>query len=293
MKKFRLLGIVTALTGAMLLTGCGGSNSQASQQSVSGFNVNRAINVISREDGSGTRGAFIELLGIEIDGVDHTSSEADIANGTSVVITSVSGNIYAIGYISLGSLNNTVSAVSIEGVPASPETVQDGSYPIFRSFNLAIGNLNAVAQDFLDFVLSAEGQAIVVAGGYISVDATAPAFAGGGASGNVVITGSTSVAPVMERIAEAYMTVNPSANVEVHSSGSGAGITAARDGTADIGMSSRALHAHELEVVDSITVAHDGLAIIVNNNNPLENLSVEEIRQVFMGNIHNWSDLLN
>ena len=308
MKNFRSLVVATIVTGTMLLAGCGGANTQASQPnnpSQSGseatqsnpsgaeFAINRAINVISREEGSGTRGAFIELLEIEVDGVDHTSSEADIANGTSVVITSVSGNIYAIGYISLGSLNDTVSAISIEGVPATPENVQNGSYPIFRSFNLAVRELSDVAQDFLDFVLSAEGQAIVAAGGYIIVDADAPAFTGGGVSGNVVVTGSTSVAPVMERIAEAYMAVNTNANVEVHSSGSGAGITGARDGTADIGMASREIRPNELEYVSSITVAHDGLAIIVNNDNPLEDLSVEEIRQVFMGNIHNWSSLLN
>jgi len=257
----------------------------------SDFNASRQINVISREEGSGTRDAFVELLEIEVDGVDHTSLEADIAQGTSVVIATVAGNTYAIGYISLGSLNDTVQAVAIDGVSASPATVQNGTYPVFRAFNLAVGDLSDVAQDFLDFVLSAEGQEIVAGRGYITVGANPPAFTGGDVSGTVVVTGSTSIAGVMERLAEAYVALNPDANVEVHSSGSGAGITAARDGTADIGMASRELRDTELEYVASVTMAFDGIAIIINNDNPVESLSSEEVRRIFIGELTTWSEV--
>lgn len=293
MKKFKLLAIATMLSGTMILAACANSTptTTATEAASDDFNAARQINVISREEGSGTRGAFIELLGIEVDGIDHTYAEADIANGTSVVVTTVAGNTYAIGYISLGSLNDTVTAVPINGVPATPETVQNGTYPVFRSFYLAARELSDIAQDFLNFVLSTEGQEIVASRGYIVVDSNAPAFSGSNPSGTVVVTGSTSVAPVMERLAEAYREINPDAIVEVHSSGSGAGITAAIDGTADIGMSSRDLRAEELASVDAVAMAHDGIAIIVNNDNPITSLTPEEVRQMFTGSITQWSDL--
>jgi len=331
MKKYKLFAIAAALTSVMVLTACGGGAAQTTPVPVaeesavempveeepvveepaveepvaeevapepefsdaSDFNTAMPIAVISREDGSGTRGAFIELLGIERDGIDHTFAEADIQNGTSAVITSVAGNTYAIGYISLGSLNDTVSAVSIDGVPATPATVQDGSYPIFRAFYFAVGDLTAEAQDFLNFVLSAEGQATVASRGYISVDASALAFEAADVSGTVVITGSTSVFPIVELLAEQYGAINPNVNIEVHSTGSSAGITAARDGTADLGMTSRSLNDAELAEVAAVEIAYDGLAVIVNNDNPLSTISAEEVRQVFEGEIFNWSNFLN
>lgn len=317
MKRFKVFVLTVAIAGVMFLPACAGSSAPTTPAAPSAapttasnevsaqqddvpevdedlnFNTSMPIAVISREEGSGTRGAFIELLGIERDGVDHTFSEADIQNGTSAVITAVASNTYAIGYISLGSLNDTVTAISIEGVAASPETVQDGSYPIFRSFYFAIGELSDVASDFLNFVLSAEGQEIVASRGYIVVDSYAPAFESNGATGTVVVTGSTSVFPIVELLGESYREVNPNANVEVHSTGSSAGITAARDGTADLGMTSRALHSHELEEVDAISIAHDGIAIIANNSNPLESITAEEVRQIFEGELFNWSVLFN
>lgn len=321
MKKFSVFAITAAVICALFLAACGGGTAPASSAptdvpaptvpapavpvpaanadepnvaaGVYDFNTHMPIAVISREDGSGTRSAFIELLGIERDGIDHTFAEADIQNGTSAVITTVAGNTYAIGYISLGSLNDTVSAVRIDGIAATPETVQDGSYPIFRSFYFAVGELSEVAQDFLNFVLSAEGQEIIASRGYIMVDNHAPAFNSSEAGGTVVITGSTSVFPIVELLGEQYREINGNANVEVHSTGSSAGITAARDGTADLGMSSRRLNTTELEEVIAVEIAHDGLAIIVNNDNPIETISAEEVRQVFEGEIFNWSAFLN
>jgi len=251
------------------------------------------IDVISREAGSGTRGAFIEVLGIEEGGVDRTYIEAVIQTGTGAVITAVAGNESAIGYISLGALRDDVRAVPINGVVASAANVQNGSYPLFRNFNLAVPReLSELAQDFLDFIMSAEGQA-VVAGNYIAVAENLPAFTGGGFSGNLEITGSTSVAPLMERLAVAYMDITDGVNIEVHSSGSGAGITDAIEGRADFGMSSRELRASELESVDNVLIAHDGLAVIVHNSNSIASLAPEQVRDIFMGELSRWDDASN
>lgn len=296
MKKFNLKAIsaTVVLSSAMFLTACGGGATGVAQAAEpSGFDTNMPIAVVSREDGSGTRGAFIELLGIERDGIDHTFVEADIQNGTSAVITTVAGNTYAMGYISLGSLNDTVSAVKIDGVAATPENVQSGTYPLFRAFYFAVGdNLTDAAQDFLNFVISAEGQEIVASRGYITVDSDAPAFVSNGATGTVVVTGSTSVFPIVELLGETFGELT-SINVEVHSTGSSAGITAAIDGTADLGMTSRALREAELAQVNAVEIAYDGLAVIVNNNNPIEVVSAEEVRLIFEGELFNWSNIFN
>ena len=259
----------------------------------SNFNTEMMITVVSREEGSGTRGAFIELLGLERDGIDYTSPEAVIGNGTSAVLSSVASNTYAIGYVSLGSLNDTVRAVPVNGVLPSPATVQDGTYPVFRSFYLAVTNLSDAAQDFVDFILSAEGQEVVSGRGYITVDPNAQPFTGGNVSGDVVITGSTSVAPIMDHLREAYIALNPNVAVEVHSTGSGAGITAARDGSVDIGMSSRELRDSELAYVDAVAIAYDGIAIIVNNDNPLVDIVAEDVRLVFEGLLVSWRDFFD
>lgn len=257
---------------------------------VTASSITGPIDVISREAGSGTRGAFIEILGIEEGGVDRTYIEAVIQTGTGSVITAVAGNESAIGYISLGALRDDVRAVPINGVAPSSVTVQNGTYPLYRNFNLAVPReLSPLAQDFLDFILSAEGQAIVSAG-YIAVGADLPAFTGGGIAGNLEITGSTSVAPLMESLAVAYMELNSGVRIEVHSSGSGAGITDAIEGRADFGLSSRELRESELQAVDSIVMAHDGLAVIVHNDNPVASLTPEQVRDIFMGELTGWEN---
>lgn len=262
------------------------------------FIITREINVISREEGSGTRGAFVELLGIIVTDDtgtrDRTTREADIANGTNLVIGSVAGNHYAIGYISLGALNYRVRALDIDGIAATPDNVLNGIYPLFRSFDIAVREeLTPLTQDFIDFILSAEGQYIVTDRGYITADLSATPYTGGGYTGTVVITGSTAVFSVMERLREAYEARNPGVIIEIHMSGSSAGITGAINGTADIGMTSRPLRDTEAEQVQSITIAYDGLAVIVHHDNPVKNLSQEEVRQVFTGELTRWESLVN
>ncbi|MCL1986777.1 MAG: substrate-binding domain-containing protein [Firmicutes bacterium] len=272
--------ILLILVSLILLTSCYDMEGD--------FNFDMTIAVMSREDGSGTRGAFTELMGIERNGIDNTFIEADIQHSGGAVVTSVIANMYSIGYISLGSLNDRVTSVSIDGILPTATTVRDGTYPIFRSFYFTFGELDELAQDFVNFVLSAEGQSIAAERGYISVDYDSPPFAGSTAAGKVVITGSTSVFPIVEVLGEAFEVVNPNARIEVHSTGSSAGINASIEGTADIGMSSRAINANELAQINAIEILYDGLAIIVNNNNPVQSLSFEEVRQVFEGEIFHW-----
>ena len=256
------------------------------------------INVISREDGSGTRGAFIELFGIEqkdADGnkVDYTTDDADITNSTSVMMTSVAGNPAAIGYISLGSLNETVKALEIDGVAASVENVKTGDYKVVRPFNIATrSELSEAAQAFIAFILSADGQAVVEANGYIAAAEGAEAFAGSDVSGKVVVAGSSSVTPVMEKLREAYLALNPNAEIEVQQSDSTAGMTAAIDGVCDIGMASRAVKDSELEAgLVSTTIAMDGIAVIVSNDNATEGLTADQVRAIYMGEITDWSEI--
>ena len=256
------------------------------------------INVISREDGSGTRGAFIELFGIEqkdADGnkVDYTTDEADITNSTSVMMTSVSGNPSAIGYISLGSLNETVKALAIDGVEASVENIKAGTYTVARPFNIATqAEVSEAAQAFIDFILSAEGQAVIEANGYIAVVEDAPAFAGSSIEGKVVVAGSSSVTPVMEKLKEAYEAINPNANIEVQQSDSTTGMNNAIEGVCDIGMASRAVKDSEIEAgLTSTTIAMDGIAVIVSNDNATEGLTKDQVRGIYMGEITDWSEV--
>ena len=256
------------------------------------------INVISREDGSGTRGAFIELFGIEqkdADGnkVDYTTDEADITNSTSVMMTSVSGNPSAIGYISLGSLNETVKALAIDGVEASVENIKAGTYTVARPFNIATqAEVSEAAQAFIDFILSAEGQAVIEANGYIAVVDDAPAFAGSSVEGKVVVAGSSSVTPVMEKLKEAYEAVNPNAEIEVQQSDSSTGMNSAIEGVCDIGMASRAVKDSELEAgLVSTTIAMDGIAVIVSNDNAATGLTTDQVRAIYMGEITDWSEV--
>ena len=256
------------------------------------------INVISREDGSGTRGAFIELFGIEqkdADGnkVDYTTDDADITNSTSVMMTSVAGNPAAIGYISLGSLNETVKALEIDGVAASVENVKTGDYKVVRPFNIATrSELSEAAQAFIAFILSADGQAVVEANGYIAAVEGAEAFAGSDVSGKVVVAGSSSVTPVMEKLREAYLALNPNAEIEVQQSDSTAGMTAAIDGVCDIGMASRELKDSELEAgLTSTVIARDGIAVIVSNDNPVTGLTADQVRAIYMGEVTDWDEV--
>ena len=257
------------------------------------FALAENINVISREEGSGTRGAFTELFGIEVDGADATTDAADITNSTSVMMTSVAGNPNAIGYISLGSLNDTVKALAIDGVAATVENIKSGDYQVSRPFNIATkGELSEAAQAFYDFILSAEGQAVVEENGYIAAVENAAPFAGSEVAGKVVVAGSSSVTPVMEKLSEAYRAVNPNAEIEVQQSDSTAGMTSTIDGVCDIGMASRELKESEIEAGLAPTViATDGVAVIVSPKNPQTGLSSEQVRGIYMGEIATWEEV--
>lgn len=253
------------------------------------------ISVISREDGSGTRGAFIELFGIEEkneagEKEDMTTEDAQITNNTSVMMTTVAGDVSSIGYISLGSLNDTIKAVKIDGAEASVDNVKAGEYKVTRPFNIITKDgLSESAQDFVDFILSTEGQAVVAENGYIPLDET-EAYTGKAGSDKVVVAGSSSVTPVMEKLAEAYKALNPDANIEVQQSDSTTGITSTIDGLCDIGMASRDLKEEETGVTATV-IATDGIAVIVNNDNPIDNLTSEQVKGIFKGEITDWSEL--
>ena len=256
------------------------------------------INVISREDGSGTRGAFIELFGIEQkdeagNKIDCTTDDADITNSTSVMMTSVAGNPAAIGYISLGSLNETVRALTIDGVEASVENIKSGDYTIARPFNIATGEtVTEAAQAFIDYILSAEGQAVVEANGYIAVSDAAEPFAGSTVEGKIVVAGSSSVTPVMEKLKEAYQEINPNAEIEIQQSDSSSGMNSVRDGVCDIGMASRELKDSELEAgLTPTVIAMDGIAVIVSNDSEISGLTSDQVRAIYMGEITDWSEV--
>ncbi len=256
------------------------------------------INVISREDGSGTRGAFIELFGIEQKDengtkVDYTTDDCDVTNSTSVMLTTVEGNDNAIGYISLGSLNDTVKALTIDGAQPTVENIKAGDYKVARPFNIATkAEVSETAQDFINFIMSADGQAIIEKNGYITVAENAAAFDGGKVSGKIVVAGSSSVTPVMEKLKEAYEALNTNVTIELQQSDSTAGMTAARDGVCDIGMASRELKSSELEAgLKATTIAMDGIAVIVSNNNPIEGLTSEQVRDIYMGKLTDWSEV--
>ena len=259
------------------------------------FNSKKSISVLSREDGSGTRGAFIELFGIEKkdasgEKVDYTTDEAAITNSTAVMLTSVAGDNYAIGYVSLGSLNDSVKAVKIDGADATVANINNGSYKISRPFNIAVKEgLSPVAQDFVNFIISDEGQKIIAANKYIKIQNT-KAYSSNKASGKVVVAGSSSVSPVMEKLIEAYKGVNPNAKIELQTSDSTTGVTNAINGTCDIGMASRALKDSEkAKGVKEITIAIDGIAVIVNKVNPVADMTKTQVEQIFTGNITKWS----
>ena len=303
---------------ASMLAGCGGNNSSASEgtdstssgtssaaqessqaeesseASAEGTSASGPITVITREAGSGTRGAFVELLGVEDeDGNDMTTVSAEISNSTEVVIQSVAGNTGAIGYISLGSLDGTVKGVKIDGVEPTAENVASGDYTVSRPFNVATkGELqNEAAQDFMNYIMSAEGQAVVEEAGYIPVEG-AETFTSTSPSGSVTISGSSSVSPLMEKLKEAYEAVNPNVSIELQTSDSTTGMTNAINGMCDIGMASRELKQEELDQgLLNTVIATDGIAIIVNNDSPIEELTSEQVRDIYLGSITDWSEL--
>ena len=268
-----------------------GSGNSLDKQDGSNEKITGDIVVVSREDGSGTRGAFTELMGIVENGTDNTTIEATVANSTSVVIATVAGNLQSIGYISLGSLNDTVKALSIDGAEPTVENIKNNTYPVFRNFNIATkGQINEATEDFISFILSEEGQTIVEQENFISVENTG-SYKGRVKEGKIVIGGSTSVAPVMEKLKEAYNKVNPNVEIEVHLGGSGTGMQQTMDGTLDIGMASRELKDEEKAVLDEIVIAIDGIAVIVNKENTIDNLTSQEVKDIFVGNTTSWDEL--
>lgn len=255
------------------------------------------ITVVSREDGSGTRGAFIELMGVEekdADGnkVDNTTEAAKITNSTAVMLSTVAEDVNAIGYISLGSLNDTVTAVKIDGAEATAEAIEDGSYKVVRPFNIVTtAEVSDAAADFISYIMSTEGQAVVADNGYIPVK-DVEAYAATDAEGKVVVAGSSSVTPVMEKLAESYQTVNDKVTIEVQQSDSTTGIQSAIDGLCDIGMASRELKDSELEAgLTATVIAQDGIAIIVNNDAGVAELTSEQVKDIYTGNITTWEEL--
>lgn len=281
--------------------GTGGSTDSGSGDSAgnsSSFDAAKEIGVITREDGSGTRGAFIELFGIEQkneagEKADYTTDNAAVTNFTSVMMTTVAGDLYSIGYISLGSMNDTVKAISIDGAKATVENIKNGTYRVARPFNIATKEgLSEAAEDFIDFIMSADGQKVVEDNGYIAVS-EAEAYNGGRNSGKIVVAGSSSVTPVMEKLKEAYLERNPDMTIEIQQSDSSTGMSDAIDGTCDIGMASRELKDSESEKgLTATVIAMDGIAVIVNNENPAEGLTSEQVKEIFMGNAAVWSEVL-
>lgn len=294
----------TALFGVLAVSafaGCGGASSSSNGSSDAGsdaakFDASKTISVVTREEGSGTRDAFTELTGVLVkDGdnkTDNTTTSAVTINSTEAVITNVKDNDAAIGYISLGSLNDTVKALKIGGVEATADNVKSGDYAVSRPFNIAYkGEHSDVAQDFVDYIMSSDGQKIVSDNGYVTVSENA-AYSGKKPSGKISVAGSSSVSPVMEKLAEAYQKVNTNAKVEIQTSDSSAGMQSAMGGTCDIGMASRDLKDEEKSALKVETIAKDGIAVIVNNANTCDDLTLDQVKSIYTGETTVWSDII-
>lgn len=294
----------TALFGVLAVSafaGCGGASSSSNGSSDAGsdaakFDASKTISVVTREEGSGTRDAFTELTGVLVkDGdnkTDNTTTSAVTINSTEAVITNVKDNEAAIGYISLGSLNDTVKALKIGGVEATADNVKSGDYAVSRPFNIAYkSELSDVAQDFVDYIMSSDGQKIVSDNGYVTVAENA-AYSGKKPSGKISVAGSSSVSPVMEKLAEAYQKVNTNAKVEIQTSDSSAGMQSAMGGTCDIGMASRDLKDEEKSALKVETIAKDGIAVIVNNANTCDDLTLDQVKSIYTGETTVWSDII-
>ena len=316
MKKKVISLFVTGMLAVSMIAGCGSDNTADTSTSAdttadaaadttaeeapaatTDFDASEYVNVLSREDGSGTRGAFIELFGIEekdADGnkIDNTISTADITNSTSVMMTSVADDEAAIGYISLGSLDDSVKALKIDGAEATADNISNGSYKVSRPFNIATkGTPNEVTQDFINFILSEDGQKVVEDAGYIS-QGNAGAFKAAGVKGKINIAGSSSVTPVMEKLKEAYVAVNPDVQIEVQQSDSTTGMTSAAEGVCDIGMASRELKDSELSAgLTPTVIAIDGIAVVVNKNNDVDGLTSDQVKSIYTGSITKWSEV--
>lgn len=294
----------TALFGVLAVSafaGCGGAGSSSNGSSDAGsdaakFDASKTISVVTREEGSGTRDAFTELTGVLVkDGdnkTDNTTTSAVTINSTEAVITNVKDNEAAIGYISLGSLNDTVKTLKIGGVEATADNVKSGDYAVSRPFNIAYkSELSDVAQDFVDYIMSSDGQKIVSDNGYVTVSENA-AYSGKKPSGKISVAGSSSVSPVMEKLAEAYQKVNTNAKVEIQTSDSSAGMQSAMGGTCDIGMASRDLKDEEKSALKVETIAKDGIAVIVNNANTCDDLTLDQVKSIYTGETTVWSDII-
>ncbi|MGI6500812.1 MAG: substrate-binding domain-containing protein [Anaerostipes sp.] len=295
MKKKVLSTLLVAVAATSLLAGCGSSGKDSSSKGAAG----KDITVVSREDGSGTRGAFIELFGIEEknskgEKVDNTTTEAMITNSTSVMMTTIGENDAAIGYISLGSLDDTVKAVKIDGAEASVKNVKAGKYKIVRPFNIVTkAKVSAGAQDFINYIMSKEGQKIVEDNGYITVDDNAKAYIGKAVKGKITVSGSSSVTPVMEKLKEAYEKANKDTTVEVQQSDSTTGVSNAVEGVSDIGMASRELADSETKKgVTAKAIAQDGIAVVVNKGNDITDLTSDQVKAIFTGKTTAWDDVL-
>lgn len=297
MKK-KILALLMTSVMVLGVVACSSSNSGESaenteQNETDMEGMTGPISVISREEGSGTRGAFVELMGIvDDDDNDITTVNAEITNSTSVMMTTVAGNPSAIGYVSLGSLSSDVKAVKVDGTEATAENVKEGSYGVARPFIIAYkdGTLSDLAKDYLGFMMSADGQKIIEDEGYISVG-EGETYTPSGLSGKLVLAGSTSVSPVMEVLADAYKALNPNVTVEIQQTGSGAGITSAIEGVCDFGMSSRELKDSEKTELAGVQIAMDGIAVVVNNENPINDISSETIRSIYLGETTDWSEI--
>ena len=303
MKKIAAAVMMVSMV-AVTAVGCGSSNGTdtkgaAANQSdaTSDWDETSDVTIVSREDGSGTRGAFIELFGIEEkqdDGtkVDMTTTDAQITNNTSVMLTTVADNEYAIGYVSLGSLNDSVKALKIDGAEATAENIENGSYKVSRPFNIAVKKdlNNKVAKDFMSFIMSTEGQKVVADEKYIAV-ADVKDYAGTKPSGSCVVGGSSSVSPLMEKLIEAYKAVNPNASIELQTSDSTTGMTSTIEGSYDIGMASRELKEEEAAELEPTVIATDGIAVVVNNANPLDELSADQVKDIYVGNVSTWDEI--
>ncbi|HJB33527.1 MAG TPA: extracellular solute-binding protein [Candidatus Blautia merdipullorum] len=301
-KKVLAAVLMGAMVFSMAACGSNGGNSEGgSSDSGSGSDASATsgtISVLSREEGSGTRGAFVELFGVEeenADGekVDNTTVDAQVTNSTAVMMTTVAGDPQAIGYISLGSLDDSVKALKVDGADATAENVKNGTYKVSRPFNIVTNDdLSDVAQDFIDYILSSDGQAIVEKENYIAVDDAAEAYAGSSPEGNVVVAGSSSVTPVMEKLKEGYEAVNPNASIEIQQSDSTTGVEQAISGVCDIGMASRELKDSETsEGITGTQIAIDGIAVIVNNENSMTDITSDQVKQIYTGEVTNWEDL--
>lgn len=293
MKKMALTVCAISLAVMGITAACNGNNEEKNAEAPAAKQMD--ISVIAREAGSGTRDAFTELVGtlIKQNGKkkDNTTKEAITIDGTQGVMSSVAGNEYAIGYISLGSLNGSVKALDIDGFAPTKENIKAAKYPIARPFNIATkGKMNDAVKDFVDFILSADGQAIIEGNGYIGVS-DGKKFQTKKLKGKIVIAGSSSVSPVMEKLKEAYMALNPEMEIEIQTNDSSSGMLAAKEGTCDIGMASRNLKPSELEALTPQTIARDGIAVIVNKQNQISNISLAKLRDIYTGLIRKWNDV--